>query len=296
MLIYVAGLNPRVGDISQNSKKILESIDIAREKEADILLFAESSLLGYPAEDLLLYNSFIEEINENEKKIIKASKDLFIVLGTIRKNKNKGKPLFNTACIINNQKVLGYKDKTLLPTYDVFDERRYFEVGKKQKVFKYKNKKIGVLICEDAWIDSDDAVADAAGINASVTSITVTDADGTASDLDSPRFQVGHLIRIESEYLDVQAVNTSTNVLTVKRGVNGSTAATHALSTQIDVFRPIDNIQMAAMRLAVWRYRQKDVNSFDRTTILGTGIAITPAAIPADVLSLLPVDGGIVLG
>jgi len=148
----------------------------------------------------------------------------------------------------------------------------------------------------NAWIDSDDAVADAAGINASVTSITVTDADGTASDLDSPRFQVGHLIRIESEYLDVQAVNTSTNVLTVKRGVNGSTAATHALSTQIDVFRPIDNIQMAAMRLAVWRYRQKDVNSFDRTTILGAGIAITPAAIPADVLSLLPVDGGIVLG
>ena len=156
MLIYVAGLNPRVGDISQNSKKILESIDIAREKEADILLFAESSLSGYPAEDLLLYNSFLEEIKENEKKIIKASKDLFIVLGTIRKNKNKGKPLFNTACIINNQKVLGYKDKTLLPTYDVFDERRYFEVGKKQKVFKYKNKKIGVLICEDAWIDSDE--------------------------------------------------------------------------------------------------------------------------------------------
>jgi hypothetical protein len=145
-------------------------------------------------------------------------------------------------------------------------------------------------------VDSNDAVADAAGINASVTSVTVSDADGIAADLDTPRFQTGHLIRIESEYLDVQAVNTTTNILTVKRGVNGSTAAAHALNTQIDVFRPIDNIQMAALRLAVWRYRQKDVNSFDRTTILGTGIAITPAALPADVLSLLPADSGIVLG
>jgi hypothetical protein len=147
-----------------------------------------------------------------------------------------------------------------------------------------------------AWVDSQDEVEDAAGVDASVTAVTVGDADGEAEDLDIPRFQAGQLIRVESEYMDVQAVNTTTNILTVKRGANGSTAAAHAKDMPIDIWRPMDNIVMATLRLAVWRYRQKDVNSFDRTTILGTGIAIIPAAMPADVVTLLPVIGGTTLG
>ncbi|MFA6119665.1 MAG: NAD+ synthase [Parachlamydiales bacterium] len=152
MIIYVAQLNPKVGDLSNNTDKIIKSIHEARSKKAKIVIFPEGAICGYPPEDLLLHHDFVEQIGFQLERIIKESKDLFIVVGTIRKNNDKkGKPLFNSAAVIHNQKLLGFKDKTLLPTYDVFDERRYFEPGEKQKVFEFEGKKIGVLICEDAW-------------------------------------------------------------------------------------------------------------------------------------------------
>lgn len=140
----------------------------------------------------------------------------------------------------------------------------------------------------NAWALSGDAVANVGGISAAATSITVTDADGTANDLQTPRFQAGQLIKIGTEYLDVTAVNTTTNVLTVVRGVNGSTAATHAAADAISIYRPMGNVVMAVLRLVGWRYRQKDANVFDTTTILGAGTKITPSAVPPDVDDLLP--------
>lgn len=138
-----------------------------------------------------------------------------------------------------------------------------------------------------AFVNSLDTITTVGGINASVSTFTVTDSDGVAVDLDSPRFQAGHLIKVENEFMLISDVNNSTNTLTVGRGYNGTTAAIHAQGTTIGIYRPMANIVMAAIRLTIWRYRQKDVNSFDRTTILNTGISIIPSALPPDVIQLL---------
>ncbi|MBN2479052.1 MAG: NAD+ synthase [Parachlamydiales bacterium] len=153
MKIYVAQLNPKIGDLARNTDKILNSIERARLEKADVVVFPECAISGYPPEDLLLFDSFIDEMENQLQRIIKSSKNIFVVVGTIRKsvNNNQKNSLFNTAAVISDEKLLGYKDKTLLPTYDVFVEKRYFESNDQQKVFEHKGKKIGILICEDAW-------------------------------------------------------------------------------------------------------------------------------------------------
>lgn len=152
MRILVAQLNLIIGDLEGNTQKIIETLDRARSKEVDVVLFPELTICGYPPEDLMLHRSFIEAMDEYLEKIIRASARLFVVVGVVRKNTGKGeKSLFNSAAIIEEGKLLGYQDKWLLPTYDVFDERRYFEPGSDMRVWKYKGKKIGVIICEDIW-------------------------------------------------------------------------------------------------------------------------------------------------
>ncbi len=152
MRIFIAQLNPIVGDLEGNTRKILQALDHARAQKADIALFSELALCGYPPEDLLLHQSFVDAQEKYLKKIIHASADLMVFLGMVRCNPSKGeKPIFNSAIVIHDKKVLGYEDKRLLPTYDVFDERRYFEPGTTSRVWQLKGKKIGVLICEDMW-------------------------------------------------------------------------------------------------------------------------------------------------
>jgi NAD+ synthase (glutamine-hydrolysing) len=152
MKVFVAQLNFKIGDFSRNLKKILRSIDAAKNEGAEIVLFPELSLCGYPPEDFLLQKKFIEKMESLLPSIIDASKGLFVVVGLARKNPSGlEKPLFNSAAVISDGKLLGYHDKCLLPTYDVFDERRYFEPGKDVRVYEWKGKKIGVIICEDIW-------------------------------------------------------------------------------------------------------------------------------------------------
>ncbi len=105
-----------------------------------------------------------------------------------------------------------------------------------------------------AWVSTLDTVKNAGGINATTQSITVTDADGKDARYHT-RFAVGQLLRIEDEYLKVIAINTSTNALTVLRGVNGTTAATHAVDKAIDSYAPMRNIEQACISLATWLYR-----------------------------------------
>ncbi len=152
MRVLVAQRNPTVGDMEGNTQKILESIKAARAKRADIVLFSELALCGYPPEDLLLHPSFIDAQEKYLERIVEATKGLFVVVGTVRRNTAKGeKPIFNSAAVICDGNILGFEDKQLLPTYDVFDERRYFEPGARTKVWEHKGKKIAVLICEDIW-------------------------------------------------------------------------------------------------------------------------------------------------
>ena len=140
-----------------------------------------------------------------------------------------------------------------------------------------------------AWVSSGDSVQNAGGISAAATSITVTDADGVDSEGAAMRFQSGQLLKIDSEFLLLTAQpSTSTNILIVTRGYNGSTAAAHDKDTIIYVYHPYENVKRATLRLTTWLYTQKDVSQFDRMTLLGEGVILTPTQIPDDVLPILP--------
>lgn len=152
MRILVAQLNPTIGDLEGNTHKIIQVLERARAQNADLVLFPELSICGYPPEDLLLHSSFIESMEKCLEKIVHASSRLMVVVGLVRRNLSSGeKPLLNSAAVIRDGKLLGYYDKWLLPTYDVFDERRYFEPGSTIGTWECKGYKIGVIICEDIW-------------------------------------------------------------------------------------------------------------------------------------------------
>lgn len=140
---------------------------------------------------------------------------------------------------------------------------------------------------DEAFVDSLDTVEDNPLSN-SATELTVNDADGDAGDYTAVRFQAGHMIKIEDEFCFVRGVNATTNKLTVARGFHGTDGAEHAQDTIIYVYRPWGDIVMACDRLVAWRYRQKDADVFDKINIIGTGIQISPSAMPPDVLELLP--------
>lgn len=152
MRILAAQINPTIGDIEGNAKKILEALDRARNEEVDIVLFPEMTLSGYPPEDLLLDHAFIEALEEKLKEIAYATKGLFVAVGLPRRNHSgKEKPLYNSAAILENGKIIGYHNKQLLPTYDVFDERRFFEPGEGPSIFTHQGRRIAVTLCEDLW-------------------------------------------------------------------------------------------------------------------------------------------------
>jgi len=149
MKIEAVQLNPTIGDLEGNTKKILEALT---QSQADVILFPELTITGYPPEDLLLDPSFIAEAEKKLQQIGPATKGRFVVVGLPRWNPHhKDKPLYNSAAVFIDGQLVGFKDKTLLPTYDVFDERRFFEPGGEQPVFEYLGQRIGVLICEDCW-------------------------------------------------------------------------------------------------------------------------------------------------
>ncbi len=152
MKICVAQIDPIIGDLEGNTNKIIEFIKRSRSMNPDIILFPELTICGYPPADLVLHDSFIAVMEQCLGKIVRASQNLTVVVGLVRHNNSKGeKPLFNSAAVIHDGQFLGYYDKCLLPTYDVFDERRYFEPGHGVKVWDIKGKKVGIIICEDIW-------------------------------------------------------------------------------------------------------------------------------------------------
>lgn len=152
MRILIGQINPTIGDFQGNTQKILRVIEHAREKRAEIVVFPEMSICGYQPEDLVMHQEFVEGMQSYLEKIVQASSGLMVIVGLVRHNPTGGeKPLFNSAAVIENGKLLGFQDKCLLPTYDVFDEKRYFESGKGSGVWKYKGKKIAIMICEDIW-------------------------------------------------------------------------------------------------------------------------------------------------
>lgn len=152
MKVQASQINPTIGDLEGNGQKVFAALTRARENGANVVLFPELTLTGYPPEDLLLDARFIEAVEKKLSMIGPATKGLFVAVGLPRRNaRKKEKPLYNSAAIFIDGELVGFKDKTLLPTYDVFDERRFFEPGGEQPVFEYLGHKIAVTICEDAW-------------------------------------------------------------------------------------------------------------------------------------------------
>ncbi|MCB1148703.1 MAG: NAD+ synthase [Chlamydiia bacterium] len=156
MLLYLAQLNPIVGDIAGNGEKILHHIRKAEEQGAEIVLFPELALTGYPPQDLLLLPQFMADVELFLERIAAEVKSAAVVLGLPRVNPHgKEKPLYNSAAILQRGKVIGFQDKMLLPTYDVFDERRYFEPHIKPRLWKIAGKQVAITICEDIWYTSE---------------------------------------------------------------------------------------------------------------------------------------------
>jgi NAD+ synthase (glutamine-hydrolysing) len=156
MKITLAQLNPTIGDINGNLKKIKDTLKKAKNDSSDLVIFPELFLVGYPPRDLLEKKWFINKTKEAINELIKISKkysNLGIIIGAPIKNneKNNKRILYNSALLIKDGKVIGSQSKSLLPTYDVFDEARYFNVSEKIDVIPFKDEILGISICEDAW-------------------------------------------------------------------------------------------------------------------------------------------------
>ena len=151
MKIALCQINPTVGAINQNKKIILETYSQAIDLEADVIVFPELAIIGYPPQDLLLRDRFI--INaQNALNEIAQKSTIPVILGNTLIEHNK---LYNCAFICENGEIVSHYKKRLLPTYDVFDEDRYFSAGNKHCIVELaidgKNTKIGLQICEDLW-------------------------------------------------------------------------------------------------------------------------------------------------
>ncbi len=152
MKIILAQINPIVGDLTGNREKILAEISKAKVNGAHLTVFPELALTGYPPEDLLLLPEFILAVEKHLEEIANRAMGIAVICGTPRRNlKSVQKPLFNSAALLADGKIQDYYDKQLLPTYDVFDELRYFEPGLEAKVWRIENYKIAISICEDMW-------------------------------------------------------------------------------------------------------------------------------------------------
>lgn len=146
--IAMAQINTTVGDIDGNSKKIIEYIERAEEFKADIVVFPELAVTGYPPEDLLLKADFIKGNKESLKRIAKKTKNITAIVGFADK---RDSDVYNAAGILNKGKIKGIYYKIYLPNYGVFDEKRYFQPGRECPVFMINGVVTGINICEDIW-------------------------------------------------------------------------------------------------------------------------------------------------
>ncbi|MFP5040640.1 NAD+ synthase [Parasediminibacterium sp. JCM 36343] len=152
MKIYLAQQNYHIGNFESNVQKIIVAINKAKADKADLIVFSEMSVCGYPARDFVEFSDFINKCYDAIDEIKMHADTIGVLVGSPARNPNvKGKPLFNAAFFLYEQKILAEVHKTLLPTYDVFDEYRYFEPAFEWDVVKFKGKKIAITICEDIW-------------------------------------------------------------------------------------------------------------------------------------------------
>ena len=152
MKIALVQQNYHIGNFESNTRKIIEAIKSAKLQGADLVVFTELSICGYPPRDFLEFKDFINQCYGSIDKIKEHAVDIGVIVGAPAINPDAaGKDLFNAAWFLYEGKVLGTAFKTLLPNYDVFDEYRYFEPGYNWQVIEFKGKRMALTICEDIW-------------------------------------------------------------------------------------------------------------------------------------------------
>jgi NAD+ synthase (glutamine-hydrolysing) len=152
MKIAMAQQNYHVGNFEENTRKIIDAIRQAKQSGADLVVFSELSVCGYPPRDFLEFEDFIAQCYASVDRIREEADTIGVIVGSPARNTDPlGKDLFNAAWFLFEKDIKGIAYKTCLPTYDVFDEYRYFEPAYEWKVIPFKGKKIALTICEDIW-------------------------------------------------------------------------------------------------------------------------------------------------
>ncbi len=152
MKIALAQINVHVGNFAANRDKMLAYVARAKAAGADLIAFPELATVGYPPRDFLEFSDFIDAGNAVVEALAKAADGIAIVLGSPSRNPVlAGKDLYNSAYFLANGEVHQVQHKTLLPTYDIFDEYRYFEPASEWQVVAYGGKRIALIVCEDSW-------------------------------------------------------------------------------------------------------------------------------------------------
>ncbi len=158
MKITIAQLDYHIGNFEGNTSKMIAAIEEAKSAGSDIVCFSELATCGYPPRDFLEFDDFIRLSDESLQTLCSYAQDIAVIVGAPSHNKNpKGKSLFNSVYFITDGEIKFVQHKTLLPTYDIFDEYRYFEPAKSWEIVEYKDKKIALTVCEDIWdVGTDD--------------------------------------------------------------------------------------------------------------------------------------------
>ncbi len=152
MKIFLAQQNYHIGNFESNTQKIICAVEEAKKQGGDIVVFSELSVCGYPPRDFLEFGDFIDKCREAVDEIKQHADSIAVIVGGPQRNPViEGKDLFNAAFFLYNKEIKAVAHKTLLPTYDVFDEYRYFEPAYEWNVIEHKGKKIALTICEDIW-------------------------------------------------------------------------------------------------------------------------------------------------
>ncbi len=152
MKIFLAQQNYHIGNFEQNSQKIISAIEAAKQQGGDLVVFSELSVCGYPPRDFLYFKDFINKCTKAIEEIATHASGIAVLVGAPSENKMaSGKDLHNSAYFLEDKKIQSIIHKTCLPTYDIFDEDRYFEPASQWNVVEYKGKRIAITICEDIW-------------------------------------------------------------------------------------------------------------------------------------------------
>ena len=152
MKIYIAQQNYHIGNFTLNRDKIIQAVEEGKKADADLVVFSELSVCGYPPRDFLEFEDFMQQTEKTIQEIAEHSHGIGILIGAPTPNPQpEGKHLLNSALLLHNGKVQGVASKSLLPNYDVFDEYRYFEPAYSWQCIEFMGKKLAITICEDIW-------------------------------------------------------------------------------------------------------------------------------------------------